>query len=402
MGIYIHLNIMPHQIDPAQWERVYEESLELIKAYPFADEFEDRETYGCRWVYLDRTIERGIPFMNYQQGWHTFGDLQSMQTAESFALVRDLEYYRKRSRGNGNCDEILVSLMINHGIRDEVLQQLHVDDVRVFDNKTQGCPFHIPILAIACLIESRFPKQAVVFGNITLDEMESAVKWANSILNEPIGLSERADNDKLLSRIHNVLTDEVAVLEAWMELTLQSKSKKMADFIRSSFGHLYNMDELFIKDDRTERVFQRTLNLLQSMHEEGIFQYDYSKYKTNAISDFDDLVTWKKGETIHPSVMQFISKVKALIDQHMKENNELFKAFDSRTHKQKIEYLTSCKRYFYIRKQSWESIFDHLDDSEVIHAVMVIMTLNTREYHVNKVRKALINNLDLLKELLQQ
>ncbi|MFD0713811.1 hypothetical protein [Paenibacillus sp. GCM10027626] len=229
MGISIHLRIMPNKIESAEWESVYKESLELIKAYPFLDRIVDRKTYGCDWMYVDRAKERVLESEGCPVGWHVFGDADSMQTAESFKLIRDLQYYRKQSSGRGQCDDILISLI------SEDLDDSEVDDVEVFESKTQGLPYHIPVLAIACLIESRFPGHAIVFGDVSFSQIYKAVEWANSKLKKPIELMDRADNAKLLNRIKRVLHDEIAALKALMELTLQEKNSALGDFARKQF-----------------------------------------------------------------------------------------------------------------------------------------------------------------------
>lgn len=45
MGTYIYLSILPNQISRAEWEQVYEESLTLLNAFPFA-QIEKREYFG--------------------------------------------------------------------------------------------------------------------------------------------------------------------------------------------------------------------------------------------------------------------------------------------------------------------------------------------------------------------
>lgn len=235
MGIMIFLDIMPHHIQEAEWEKVYEETLDLINAFPFLDNVFDDVSYDCNWKYTERTREREIRFANDQIGWHTFGDEESMKTAESFFLVRDLNYYRKKSSRNGNCDDILFSKIDNYPGINEHLDYFNVNEVTVFDSKTQGEPFHIPMLAIACLIESRFPKYAIVSGDIPIGQMKHAIDWANSILKHPISLTERADNEKLLERVNAEVKDDAAALEAFMSLQMQDHSFELGTLIRREF-----------------------------------------------------------------------------------------------------------------------------------------------------------------------
>jgi len=236
MGVMIFLDIMPNHIEDAEWEKVYEETLELIHAYPFLDSVFDDATYDCNWKYTVRTKERAIRFADNQLGWHAFGDEESLRIAESFSLVRNLEYYRKETRQNGNCDDILFSRIYTYPGINEQLKSFTVDKVSVFDSKTQGEPFHIPMLAIACLIESRFPKHAIVSGDISIVQMKHAIDWANSILKQPISLTERTDNEKLLQRVKTGVKDDVAALEAFMSLQMQEHSFELGTLIRSEFS----------------------------------------------------------------------------------------------------------------------------------------------------------------------
>ena len=62
MGIMIFLDMIPNQIEDTEWEKVYEETIELINAYPFLDSVFDEVTYGCNWKYTKRTRERALTF----------------------------------------------------------------------------------------------------------------------------------------------------------------------------------------------------------------------------------------------------------------------------------------------------------------------------------------------------
>ncbi len=41
MGVMIFLDIMPEHIDASEWQKVYEETLEIINGYPFLDSIFD-------------------------------------------------------------------------------------------------------------------------------------------------------------------------------------------------------------------------------------------------------------------------------------------------------------------------------------------------------------------------
>lgn len=236
MGVMIYLNIMPNHINEADWLKVYEETLEIINGYPFLDSIFDSQTYGCNWKYVTRTKEREIKFAEDQIGWHTICDETSLKMGETFFLIKDIHYYRNDFNKSGNCDDILFSSIHYYFNSNEELERIHVADFVVFDAKTQGEPYHIPLLAIACLIESRFPEQAIVKGDISIGQMEEAVKWANSFLKHPITLTERADIEKLLFRIQKVVKDEYSALEVLMHSTMRELDVELGNLIRRQFS----------------------------------------------------------------------------------------------------------------------------------------------------------------------
>ncbi|WP_025729695.1 hypothetical protein [Heyndrickxia ginsengihumi] len=108
-------------------------------------------------------------------------------------------------------------------IKEDILLHYVEDDRRggreVFYSKTQGEDYHIYILAIATLIESRFPRRACVYGDISREQAQKAVDWANSILDKPIVLPVRVDPPKLLERL-KIIDDEEKRLEALYDLSI--------------------------------------------------------------------------------------------------------------------------------------------------------------------------------------
>ncbi|UJL45605.1 hypothetical protein KFZ58_14545 [Virgibacillus sp. NKC19-16] len=159
MGVYIFMDILPSKINKEEWENVYEESIDLIKAYPFMDYTFDRETYGVMWRYAHRT-----GYTDLQQKWHIVGDYDTMLTGESFSLSRDIEVYRKKDNVKNGSDDIIAEEINRNVFYDQEELQIPVGSVNVFDGKTQREPFHNYLLAIACLFESRFPKHVIVRG----------------------------------------------------------------------------------------------------------------------------------------------------------------------------------------------------------------------------------------------
>lgn len=236
MGGYIRLEILPLEMEPVEWERVYEESLLLVGAYPFLDLLVDEETYQVLWSYVDRSRERPLKQAGNGLGWHVFGDEVSLQTGESFELVRNLEVYRSRlpRRGRGSGTDVLAGLLEEEWLEPAAADT--VGGVAVFDARTQGHPYHLYVLAIACLIECRLPGKAVVTGDVTWEQMRSAVGWANAILPQPIAASDRCDGSRLLKRIRPLVRNELTALEAWMKLSLMESEEERGAFMGRQFS----------------------------------------------------------------------------------------------------------------------------------------------------------------------
>lgn len=204
MGIYIGIDIIPNKINEDEWKLVFEETLQLIQEYPFATLNVD-SVDGFKRIVLERTKEQYFEEEGY---WKINGDLKSKETGESFTMFSSLNKY------SGSKEERL---------KEEILLY-YVEDGRpgareVFYNKTQGKDYHTYMLAIAALIETRFPKCACVYGDISKKQAQEAVDWANSILEKPIDLPIRVNPIKLLERLGVIDLDEKR-LEALYELAI--------------------------------------------------------------------------------------------------------------------------------------------------------------------------------------
>lgn len=225
MGIYIGLAIMPNKIYQGDWQLAFDETLQLIRAYPFATLNVD-SIEGFKRLVLDRTVVQYVEGYGTEEGyWKINGDLESKETGESFNLFSSL------SRYSGVKDEkVKEDILLNYleGGRD--------GEREVFYAKTQGKSFHIYLLAIAALIESRFPKFACVYGDISKEQAQKAVDWANSILDKPIDLPVRVNPSRLLERLEVIDTKEKQ-LEALYGLSIGAN-----DEVDGLVGKQFNMN----------------------------------------------------------------------------------------------------------------------------------------------------------------
>ncbi|KAB7672556.1 hypothetical protein [Bacillus sp. B1-b2] len=198
MGTYINLSILTRNISKLEWEQIYEETLRLVDAFPFAGVAE-REFFGYRLPVYVKAKENIAP----ERHWVISGDLKSKRFAETFTLYRDIIHYQSTQLESSQKD-----ILFEEGQR----------EIDVFNSKTQGYEYHLYILAIAMLIESRLPQQALVGGNIDYDQCVQAKQWADQYLSSPIDIPVRVDVDKLLSRgthFKNEM-DQIQFIKKWL------------------------------------------------------------------------------------------------------------------------------------------------------------------------------------------
>ncbi|MEK6845434.1 MAG: hypothetical protein AABY26_01640 [Nanoarchaeota archaeon] len=174
MGIYVNLEIMPAFIDSALWRETYDESLLLLKAYtpPLMCLQVENLRFAKRLFYSSRLEQTTAGGQKY---WEVVGDLGTKTSGETFRLYGNISDYQ-------DSEEITPKEDIDILLRKEDSKLIR----SIFHAKTQGLPYHIPLIAVAALIESRMPRYAFVRGNITKSQAKEAVGWANSILKKKI------------------------------------------------------------------------------------------------------------------------------------------------------------------------------------------------------------------------
>ncbi len=193
MGVYITLAIIPSRITHEAWRETYEESLALLRGYSGEMMGIQREQIKTaeRRVY-SRRIEHHVDDPK-QRHWHVVGDFASKETGESFILYSDLEHYRDRgshSKSEEEINDIIVNIITEKG-----------GYCDVFSDKTQGCPYHIPMLAVAMLVEDRFPQYAHASGDIDIHQAKQAQAFAKTVLKKEIALPLAVDAPRLFKRI---------------------------------------------------------------------------------------------------------------------------------------------------------------------------------------------------------
>lgn len=223
MGIYITLKRLNDGITDCEWEEVYKETLIALKNYPFADKVVVK-TYGTKKYYqAERAKERDLKPLCEGKGWHTVGDLETCQYGESFVLVADNNYY-KRKQDTQEVQDILKCITEDKQC------------VTVWDSKTQGEPYHVPLLAIACLIEDRLEGKVIVQGNIRMFEVEEACKWINKYVNKEVGYPVLADPHKLIIRLQKIHSKIEEQLKHFYDLYIDVLDGEVIGILEQAIG----------------------------------------------------------------------------------------------------------------------------------------------------------------------
>ena len=235
MGIFIHLAISK-SVTRKEWNDVYQETLQLVKAFPLA-EVREVSVRGIPTRCMVPTVERedrwGWPHEKIRTGWFSIGDYDRLRTAEEYHLLRDLV-------SEDDFEEDAPDALLESA--PQYLADYDWNDSRFNHNyslwgaKTQGEPYHMYLLAIACMIESRLGQKAYVFGDITKGQCERAVRMANEHLDQKICTPDRCDKDRLLARISNLAFTEIEKLHLFTGMYLGRKDSEFGKSIRNHFS----------------------------------------------------------------------------------------------------------------------------------------------------------------------
>lgn len=200
MGIFIYTDVS-HSVTKQEWESVYEETLVLAKAFPLA--YRGFITYaGKKVLCAVRTEETEEQYRGL--GWQASMDYDTLKSAEVYDLPRDLVRDREPDPEAGDAMMSALPAYMNYSWDDERLCHAY----SLWDAKTQGEPYHMYLLAIACLIEDRLGDKAFVYGDITLGQCRKAVELANRYLEKEIRIPARCETERLYRRVGRLPLEE--------------------------------------------------------------------------------------------------------------------------------------------------------------------------------------------------
>ena len=165
MGIFIYLSIS-ESVTKDEWASVYGETLRLVEAFPLAERMEV-SIRGIKTICLVPTKEReeryGWHDEKVQTGWFADGDYESFCTAEAYFLPKNLVTDEEYDPDAPDAMFRVLPSYLDYDWKDSRFSRCY----ELWGAKTQGEPYHMYLLAIACLIESRLGSKAFVYGDIT-------------------------------------------------------------------------------------------------------------------------------------------------------------------------------------------------------------------------------------------
>lgn len=240
MGIFIRLHVA-HNVSQEEWEPVYEESLALAEKFKLID-FDVAVKFGEELFYGIPVKERELDGEHF---WQSIGDSETMGCAEEQRLLRKLPQSRVRKTIYKSYDPLMSVA--------RSCTMLHWEDERCqnsyefWGNKTQGELYHLFLLAIGCMIESRLAGKACVSGDITLGQCQKAVALANKMLKEQIGTPVRCDLETLYQRICTLPLEKEEQLNVFQGLYMGVLDKNYGEFVKAHF-HKHEIAEYWRRE----------------------------------------------------------------------------------------------------------------------------------------------------------
>jgi hypothetical protein len=289
MGIFIHLDISK-SVTQEEWQKVYEESLFLAKLFNLGEcktiEIHQQDVY-CMVKTNEKTEMLGWGEKTPHTGWETCGDYITMRRAEDEYMPKNLVKDEKEVQADAG-DAILSELPghLSYSYDDKLCKQAY----HIWGNKTQGEPYHMYLLAIACMIESRLGNKAFISGDITRGQCVKAVEMANQYLTKPVEMPSRCDLERFYKRISMLPLDDLEQFELFDALYLGNKDADYGAFIRKQYSsevfHRYWKNEfkdINPKDIGLSRPFSHYM--LWGFGLEQVFDYIQLKTK-KSYTDF--------------------------------------------------------------------------------------------------------------------
>lgn len=232
MGIYIHESISKG-VTKEEWGKVYQETLVLMKAFPFAER--GNITYAGRKVSCTVPAQEreAVSFQGDRMaGWNAVGDYDTLKGAENYYIPKDLVGDRapEAEPWDAMMEALPAYLDLDWG------EGMFGHTYSLWDSQTQGGPYHIYILAVACLMEDRLGEWAFTYGDITKGQCQKAVELANRHLERPIRIPARCDMERLFWRIQKLPIEDAEKVAAFEKFYLGAQDGQFIAFEQAHFS----------------------------------------------------------------------------------------------------------------------------------------------------------------------
>lgn len=234
MGIFIYLDISK-SVTKKEWEDVYNETLKLVEKLPLAEK-RKVEIHGVDTMCLVHTEERtflsGWEHNERKIGWAADGDMETLSTAEEYFLPRDLVDDESIDKNAGDAILGACPSYLDYDWDDQRFKHTY----SIWGSKTQGEPYHLWLLAIACLIEARLGTKAFIYGDITRGQCKKAVEIANEFLENKIDVPDRCYLDRLMKRINVLEFSEVEKIDLFECFYLGTQDASFGETLIHNFS----------------------------------------------------------------------------------------------------------------------------------------------------------------------
>jgi len=191
MGVRVHLAVVADRVDDAAWRSIYADARRVAAAWtpqPIAAAW--RRIGAEKVVQYTTDVER-------PDGLHIVGDAVSLTTAERFVFPSTLvpAFSRDRAQSPGDGDVLVAVARSRRGV------PTGLGWWELFGDKTQGLPYHTLVVALGLLVEHRLPATAVVYGDLSTRDAETARRRLAELLGERVELPVVADPARLRGRL---------------------------------------------------------------------------------------------------------------------------------------------------------------------------------------------------------
>lgn len=154
----------------------------------------------------------------------------------------------------------------------------------VFESKTQGYPYHYAVLAVGMLLESSFPRHALVRGDFTRRQCEQTAEWTASILGRRLPLPVLVDKPRLWSRL----------LEAFPDLAIESIIRRFRGLSEGADETVLRvLDKVGADPQAVRRVYLQKLDQYQSLNQMGA--RSLIRAVCNVDGDIERAIDWACG-----------------------------------------------------------------------------------------------------------